>query len=195
MSKLSQKGDVLTPNIKQVFKLFYECPYNDLKVVLIGQDPYTSENEADGLAFSCGNTDTNSPEQITMFDEIRDTVYENEKWYSFDPDLTRWSNQGVLLLNVALTTEVGKIGAHYDIWRSFVVYLINKLAELNTGLVYIFVGDVAKEWANKIPESNHKFYCYHPMSACHNDGIWESNDVFRRTNQILEANNGTKITW
>ena len=66
---------------------------------------------------------------------------------------------------------------------------------MNTGLIYIFVGDSAKEWAKKVPESNYKFYCYHPNTACYSGIDWESNDVFVRANEILEGNNGLKIIW
>ena len=190
-----EKGNA-TPSIEQVFNVFYECPYNDLKVVIVGQDPYTDEGVADGFAFSCGNDMNIQPELSVMFDEITETVYADEKWYACEPSLKRWANQGVLLLNTAFTAEVGKLGAHYDIWKPFVKYLFKKLVEFNTGLVYIYVGDVAKEWAKMIPESNsHKFYCYHPNTACYSGIQWESNDVFARTNEILESNNGLKIIW
>jgi uracil-DNA glycosylase len=188
---------VLTPSIKQVFRPFYECPYKDLSIIIMGQDPYPEEGEADGLAFSSGNNRDITPELKVMFQEIQDTVYKpiNEDWYSWDPDLTRWSRQGILLISSALTTEIGKVGMHYDIWKPFIDYLFKKLAEINTGIIYVFMGAAAREWAKKIPESNYKFYCYHPASAFYTGGEWESNDVFNRACEIVESNNGTKIIW
>lgn len=197
MDKLKQKSEKggITPKIGQVFRAFYECPYKDLKAVITLQDPYPKKDVATGIALCCGNTEIVQPSLKVVFEEIQKTVYADEDWYSWEPDLTRWANQGVLMLNTALTTEPGKTGAHYEIWKPFTEYLFNKLAELNTGIIYIFMGSAAKDWAKKIPEANHKLYCYHPASACYNGGDWESNDVFIRANEILESNNGTKIIW
>ena len=197
MIGLIEKKETLTPSISQVFRVFYECPYNKLNTVLVGLHPYPEKGEADGLAFSCGNTTDVQPELAAMFEEIQKTVYEpmKENWYAWEPDLTRWANQGVLLLNLSLTTDIDKSAAHYSLWKPFLKYLFDKLAEHNTGLVYIFMGDSAKTWAKKVNEDNYKFYCYHPNSACYNGGEWESNDVFSRTNEILESNNGVKIIW
>jgi uracil-DNA glycosylase len=197
MYGLTEKKEVLTPSIGQVFRVFYECPYSKLNTVIVGLGPYEEEGEADGLAFSCGNTMDIQPTLKAMFEEIQKTVYKplGEDWYAWEADLTRWANQGVLLLNLAFTTDIGKSAAHYELWKPFLKYLFNKLAESNTGLVYIFMGDSAKTWAKLVPETNYKFYCYHPNSACYNGGDWESNDVFNRTNEILEGANGIKIIW
>ena len=197
MIGLIESKETLTPAIGQVFRVFYECPYDKLNTVIVGLGPYPEEGEADGLAFSCGNTRDCQPDLATIFEEIQKTVYKplNEDWYAWEPDLTRWANQGVLLLNLAFTTEIGKSGSHYKLWKPFLIYLFDKLDKLNTGLVYIFMGDAAESWAKKVTENNHKFYCYHPSSAAHNGGEWESNDVFNRTNEILEGNNGVKIIW
>lgn len=203
------KENKLTPNTKQIFRAFYECPYDELKVIILGQDPYCEieieydekgkikkeTNIADGLAFSCSNTNKPTSVLNVIFDEIKNTYYKDECWYAWEPDLTRWAKQGVLLLNTALTTEPDKIGMHYIIWKPFMEYLFKKLNELNHRMIYVFMGAVAKEWAKKIPESNYKFYCYHPQSALYSDGIWESNDIFMRINEIVESNNGTKIIW
>lgn len=193
INRLHKEGN-LTPSTKQIFRSFYECPYEKLSVLILGQDPYCEENEADGLAFSCGNSKKSTPILNVIFDEIKNTYYKDECWYAWEPDLTRWAKQGVLLLNASLTTEINKINMHPVIWKPFMEYLFNKLSK-NDNIVYIFVGAVAKEWAKKIPESNQKLYCYHPASALYNDGIWESNDVFFRTNEILESYNKTKIIW
>lgn len=184
----------ITPTLKQVFNAFYECPYEDLKVVMIGQDPYPAPGVADGIAFSCSNTMKVQPSLRVMFKEIEDTVYPDG--YEWNPDLRRWTQQGVLMLNTALTTVPGKIGQHYEIWKPFMEYLLNKLITMNTGIIYVFMGSAAKDWARKIPETNYKLFCYHPASAVYNPGgQWDSNDVFNRINQILESNNGLKITW
>jgi uracil-DNA glycosylase len=196
--KCSNEGG-MTPAIGNVFRPFYECPYNDLKVVLLEENPYPDEGIADGLALSCSKSKAGEMEPAlnVIFDEIQETVYakQGEDWYANEPDLTRWAKQGVLLLNINLTTEPGKIATHNDIWKPFTDYLFAKLIDMNVGLIYIFLGDVAKEQAKKIPEINYKFRCYHPNAAFYDDRRWESNDVFNRINEILGGSNGTNIIW
>jgi uracil DNA glycosylase len=81
-----------------------------------------------------------------ILNEVNKTVYNGHPG-SLDPDLTRWSNQGILLLNTALTTTVGKIGQHYVIWKPFMAYIFDHLTWNNSGLVYIYMGKQAQEWA------------------------------------------------
>lgn len=187
----------ITPDSHDVFRAFYECPYNELKVVMMGQDPYPEEGVADGVAFSSRKKGEVTTSLKVIFREIHDSYYavRGEDWYSWDPDLTRWSKQGILLINTALTTVPDKIGEHYNMWKPFMSYLFKKLVDMNTGLIYVFMGHSAKDWAKSIPESNYKFYCYHPNSASHNDGEWESNDIFNRINELVEGSNGIKIIW
>ena len=130
--KLREDGKRFTPPLKQVFRAFEECPYDDLKVIFIGQDPYPQLGVADGISFSCGNTNKVQPSLRYIFEEIERTVYQEFPSYQ-DPDLTRWSKQGILMLNTALTVEVGKIGSHYDIWKPFTAYLLDWLNNYNTG--------------------------------------------------------------
>src|SRR5258706_195255 len=96
----SQSGKRFTPPLKQVFRAFEECPYNDLKVIMLGQDPYPYTGICDGLAFSCSNTGKVMPSLRYIFKELEETVY--PEGYKWDPDLKRWSNQGILLINTAL---------------------------------------------------------------------------------------------
>jgi len=186
---------VLTPDLNQVFRAFYECPYDKLNTVLVNLDPYPEEGEADGLAFSCGNTNDVQPQLHVIFTEVQKTVYRYDNWYAWEPDLIRWAKQGVLLLNLSMTTEIDKIGVHKDIWKPFIDYLFQKLIDMNTGLIYIFIGLAASDWAKKIPESNYKFFCYHPNAALISGDPWNSNEVFVRVNELLESNNGLKIIW
>jgi len=193
--KLNQEEKRFTPPLKYLFRSFEECPYDKLKVVIVGQDPYPQLGVSDGIAFSCSNTEKLQPSLRYILDEVNKTVYDNEK-ISVDLDLKRWSNQGVLLLNTAFTTEVGKIGAHYDIWKSFTAYLFDWLNNYNPGLIYIYMGKKAAEWSDLINENNYKFFVKHPASAAYNGSKWESEDVFRKTNNLLkEIHNDYLITW
>lgn len=127
-----------------------------------------------------------------MFKEIEKLYPDGYDW---NPDLRKYTRQGILMLNTALTTVPGKIGQHYEIWKPFMNYLLKELVSRNTGLVYIFMGSAAKDWSRKIPETNYKLYCYHPASAAYSKEGWDSNEVFERTNEILESTNKTKIVW
>lgn len=192
--KDAQEGKRFTPPMKQVFRAFEECPFKDLKVVIMAQDPYPYLNIADGIALSCGNTDKLEPALKFVFKELEATVYPDG--YKWDQDLKRWSNQGVLMLNTALTTTIGKPGQHYLIWQPFIAFVMDLLMYSNPGLIYVYVGKKAQEWADGTPDNNYKIFCSHPITAINNDPEhWNSDDVFNKVNKILKDNNNQMITW
>ena len=137
--KLREDGKRFTPPLKQVFRAFEECPVDKLHVIMIGQDPYPHFGVADGLAFSCSNTGKPQPSLKNIFEAVDSTVYDNER-REYNPDLTRWANQGVLLLNSALTCEIDKVGSHYNVWKEFITYLMDILNFTNTGLIFVLMG-------------------------------------------------------
>ena len=186
---LSQEDKRFTPPLKQVFRAFEECPYDKLQIVIVGQDPYPTFGVADGIAFSCGNTKQLQPSLRFILDEVNRTVYKGHPG-SLAPDLTRWSNQGILMLNTALTVEVGKVGSHYDIWKQFTAYLLDWLNNYNPGLVYVYMGKKAEDWSEMTSDSNNiKYFVKHPASAAYNGSKWNSNDLFIK---IMKDN---QITW
>lgn len=192
--KDAQEGRRFTPQIKQVFRAFEECPYNELKVIIMGQDPYPQLGVADGIAFSCSNTKIIEASLRYMFKEIEDTVYTDG--YSWDPDLRRWSKQGVLMLNSALTTRVGKVGQHYNIWQPFIAFVMDQLMCYNPGLIYAFMGKKAQEWSESVSDNNYKLFCSHPASAAHNAlERWDSGDIFNKISDISYKQFKQKIIW
>jgi uracil-DNA glycosylase len=193
-----EAGKRFTPPLKQVFRAFEECPLNDLKVVIIGQDPYPYLGVADGIAFSCGNTGKPQPSLVNIFEAIDNTIHEGMHDTIHDPDLTRWANQGVLLLNKALTCQVDKVGSHYGIWNDFVMYVLDMLNLTNSGLIFCLLGSKAQELESMISSQNHYIIkASHPASAGYNKTQWDCNDLFNEANKIIEGNNGPefKITW
>jgi uracil-DNA glycosylase len=192
--ELSIADKRFSPTLKQVFRAFEECPYDDLKVVFIGQDPYPQLGVADGISFSCSNTNKLQPSLKFILQEVDRTVYGNHV-ISEDLDLKRWSNQGILMLNTALTVEVGKIGSHYDIWKNFTAYLLDWLNNYNPGLIYVYMGKKAEEWSVLTGDNNYKFTVKHPASAAYNGSKWDSNDIFNKISKLVEENNGQKIIW
>ena len=191
---LSQEDKRFTPPLKQVFRAFEECPYDKLQVVFIGQDPYPQLGVADGISFSCSNTNKLQPSLKFILQEVDRTVYDNHV-ISEDLDLKRWSNQGVLMLNTALTTEVGNIGSHYDIWKPFTAYLLDLLNNYNQGLIYVYMGKKAEEWSSLTNDNNYKFAVKHPASAAYNGSKWDSNNIFNEISELVKKNNDQIITW
>lgn len=179
--ELSNDNKKFTPPLKQVFRAFEECPYDNLQVVIIGQDPYPQLGVADGISFSCSNTNKLQPNLRFILEEVNRTVYNNEVIIE-DLDLKIWSNQGILMLNTALTTEVGNIGSHYDIWRPFTTYLLDWLNINKSELVYVYMGKKAEEWSSMTDDTNIKYFVKHPASAAYNGSKWDSKDLFNKIN-------------
>jgi len=195
---LREEGKRFTPPLKHVFSAFENCPVKDLKIVIIGQDPYPYLNVADGMAFSCSITSKPQPSLKFIFEEIDRTIYPDEINKSHDPNLTRWANQGVLLLNSALTCEIDKVGSHYSIWKDFIAYLIDMLNFTDSGLIFILMGKQAQELESIIGSNHYILKVSHPASAAHNGTYkWDSKEVFKKANEIIKANNGQSytITW
>jgi uracil-DNA glycosylase len=191
-----ENGKRFTPPLKDVFKAFEECPEKDLKIVFIGQDPYPQLGVADGMAFSCGVTMKPQPSLRNMFEAIEETVYQGFPTYQ-DPNLTRWANQGVLLLNTALTCQVDKIGSHYNIWNEFVMYVFDMLNFTNSGLIFVLLGAKAQELESIIGPNHYILKASHPASAAYTKTTWDCKNIFLRANEIIEANNGKThtINW
>ena len=115
---------------------------------------------------------------------------------SSEQDLTKWANQGILLLNTALTTTVSKSGQHFKIWQPFTAYLFDWLNWHNSGIVYIYMGRKAEDWRDSVSDNNYKLIVSHPASAAYTkQQKWECNDVFNHTNKIMHKLYGEKITW
>ena len=195
LAKQAKDGKRFTPTMKNWFRAFEECPYDELKVIIIGQDPYPGLGHADGISFSLSQTDDMQPSLKYLLNAVNKTVYDNAQ-VSTDKDLTRWANQGVLMLNTALTTNVGKIGQHYLIWKAFSAYLFNYLTWYNSGLIYVYLGKKAEEWAPAVNDNNYKFFVTHPAAASYTGSKeWDSKNVFVEIKDLLKKNNNFDIEW
>ena len=193
---LRETGKRFTPPLKQVFRAFEECPADNLKVIMIGQDPYPQIGVADGLAFSCGNTLKTQPSLKNIFEAVEKTIH--QEWPTHqDPNLTRWANQGVLLLNRALTCEIDKVGSHYDIWNDFLMYVLDIINFTSSGIIFVLLGAKAQELETLIGPNHYVIKASHPASAAYTKTTWDCNDLFNKVNEIIEKNNGPtfKIDW
>jgi uracil-DNA glycosylase len=181
-----------TPKIKDLFRAFEVCPFDNVNVVIIGQDPYPQEGVADGVAFSCSNTGKPEASLRYIFDSIKRTVGVE----SSDCDLSRWSKQGILLLNTAFTTTIGKPGTHQLLWKPFTVAVLDALIWNKPNLIYVFMGKHAQAYADLIPDNNYKIMTTHPASAAYTkQSQWNCDDVWNKINSCLEKQNKPKIVW
>jgi uracil-DNA glycosylase len=179
-------GRRFTPPFKDIFNAFKECDYNNLKVVIVGQDPYPQLGVADGIAFSCSNKGKAEKSLQYILKALEDE--------DADVDLRRWSNQGVLLINTALTCEINKVGAHYYTWKPFTEYLFSTLNKKHSDIVFVLMGRKAESW--QLLLSNQIILkCSHPASAAYRGGTWDSNDVFNKVNEELKKQGKSLINW
>lgn len=194
LKKMSDEGRKFTPSLRNILKAFEACKYDDLKVIVIGQDPYPN-GVATGIAFDCGESQRIQPSLKYIFDEINRTVYDGSEVCK-DGNLLRWAEQGVLLLNYSLTTQMFKIGTHLELWSKFNSYLFDYLNIYKNDIVYVFMGKVSQKLSDLIcNETCVKFHVLHPSSASYRGWKWNSNNVFNEINRVLEEKHITNIIW
>lgn len=185
----------LSPNIQDVFKAFYLCPYDDLKVVMIGQDPYPQKDIATGIAF--GNFSNTSEENLSLsLQVIKEAAinYEvNHNAYYFDISLEDWCKQGVLLLNSALTCRLGQPNSHLLLWRPFISKFLNNLSICHPGLIYVLFGSTAKTFKPYI-HNGHIIEIEHPAWFVRT-GKKMPSKLFTDINKLLKTYFDTTIEW
>lgn len=183
----------ITPDKDLVFKAFNVCPYNDLKVVFIGQDPYPQKDIATGILFGNNHNGTISPSLRVLKEAVIDYT-KPHGIITFDNTLESWARQGILMINSALTVELNNPGSHTMMWRPFIITLLQNLSELNTGIIYVLFGKTAQTFAPYIGRLNYVLKYNHPAYAARMDQRFDC-DAFIKINQILKRNTGTEIEW
>lgn len=182
-----------TPTLKDVFNAFIKCPYDNTKLVILGQDPYPQMGVADGIAFSCSKTGKVQPSLKYVFKAIETTVHQDFPTHQ-DVDLTRWADQGILCLNVALTCQLDKPGTHYEIWSDFMFMVIDALNTKEKPVPFILMGKQAQTFAPYITHPIIK--ASHPASAAYaKANEWDCSDCFNKANEIVKEHYQTKINW
>lgn len=182
------------------FRAFRECGPKDLKIIILGQDPYPQPGVFDGLAFSNGNLKGGgriSPSLASIFKEINRDIYDDVDHYN-NPDLVRWANQGILLLNTALSVVEYTPTSHGKLWEPFMKELIARLTEYNTGLIFLLWGSHAQRYQKFIKNilNHHIITAGHP-SPLNRTNLFFGSSVFSRTNELINEMNGEDftITW
>ena len=182
------------PKGTDIFAAFDHSTFNATKVVIIGQDPYHGPNQANGLCFSVKDGIPHPPSLINIFKEIETDL---GKPYPKSGDLTRWADQGVLLLNATLTVRAHQAGSHQNKgWETFTDTVIQKISQDREGVVFMLWGGFAKKKAGLIDGSKHYILTSgHPSPLSANRGLWFGNTHFSKANGILKKNGKEKIDW
>lgn len=181
------------PHPKNIFRALNACPFKEVKVVILGQDPYHGRGQANGLCFAVGEGIALPPSLQNIFKEIEDDLGKNvEK----SGDLERWAEQGVLLLNATLTVRAGDAGSHQGRgWEEFTDAIVKKLAEEREGIVFMLWGKYAKEKGKDIDWEKHLVLeAAHPSPFSAHSGFFGSKH-FSQANEYLKARGEQEIAW
>lgn len=184
---------VIYPPQSQIFSAFDYTSFHDVKVVIIGQDPYHGEGQANGLSFSVANDVKIPPSLRNIYKELKTDLGIEE---SVSGNLESWAKQGVLLLNATLTVEASNAGSHQKKgWEEFTDAVIKLLSEEKQNIVFILWGSYAQKKGAKIDRTKHLVIeTAHPSPLGAYRGFWESKP-FSKTNEYLKSKNIQEINW
>lgn len=180
------------PDPDKVWRCFQETKLKELKVILLGMEPY-NRGEANGLCFDCRESPiTASMKCINKAYDDYDPIHFNTN--IMDGNLSEWAKQGVLLLNSSLTVEANKPGSHKHYWDKFIMTLLFNLSIYDPNIVVVCIG---KQALNYITGTNfqYKIVLEHPAYAARQNRDWKHNNFFQEVNERLSKLNRTKIEW
>ena len=189
-----QAGIIIYPPGTLIFNAFNQTPFDKVKIVILGQDPYHGPGQAHGLSFSVPNTVAPPPSLVNIFKEMeKDLGLKMPIGYG---NLTSWANQGVLLLNAALTVRCGEPFSHAKIgWAQFTDAVIQKISDSKENIVFILWGRFAQEKQILIDETKHfVLKAAHPSPFSADRGFYGSKH-FSKTNDILVKQGMAPIDW
>lgn len=191
--KAEYKSKTVYPPGNAIFKAFDACPFDDVKVVILGQDPYHGPGQANGLCFSVKNGVPFPPSLVNIFKEIKNDLGIE---IPANGDLERWAKQGVLLLNATLTVQAHQAGSHQNKgWETFTDSAIRQLAEQRENLVFMLWGAYAQKKGSFIDRQKHLVLeSPHPSPLSAHRGFF-GNGHFSKTNAYLKQNGLTEIAW
>ena len=181
------------PKGTEIFNAFNSTPFHKLKVVILGQDPYHGEGQAHGLSFSVPKGVKTPPSLVNIFKEIEEDLKINNHGKG---DLTKWAEQGVLLLNATLTVRSNMAGSHQNKgWEQFTDQIISTISEERKDLVFLLWGKFAQNKAKLIDKNKHHILMSsHPSPLSSYRGFLGCKH-FSECNNILKRENKTEINW
>ena len=192
LHKEKAEGQMIYPPGSQIFRAFDLTPVENLKVVILGQDPYHGPGQAHGLSFSVSAGVPAPPSLKNIFKEIESDLGVRMSGY---PDLEKWARQGVLLLNAVLTVRAGTPTSHSKIgWEEFTDAVMRYISDNCEGVVFLLWGNFARSKSALIDHSRH-----HVLEAAHPSplarGAFFGCRHFSKTNALLAAQGKTPIDW
>lgn len=181
------------PPASKIFAAFDACPFNQVKVVIIGQDPYHGPGQANGLCFSVNPGVPFPPSLVNIFKEV---VADTGAAVPADGDLSRWARQGVFMLNSVLTVEQGRAASHASRgWETLTDAAISALSERRDNLVFLLWGSYAINKGKLIDRDRHLVLTsVHPSPLSAHRGFF-GNRHFSQANAYLQSHNITPIEW
>jgi len=182
------------PKENDIFAAFDFCSLDDLKVVIIGQDPYHGPNQANGLCFSVKDGIAHPPSLKNIFKEISTDLNQE---IPESGNLEKWAKQGVLLLNATLTVRVHEAGSHQKQgWETFTDQVIKQISNEKENVVFLLWGGFAKKKVKLIDKKKHHILeSGHPSPLSANRGYWFGNEHFSKTNAFLKSIDKNEIAW
>ena len=194
-----RRGKQIAPSSSNVFRCFLETPLDELKVIMMGMAPYhtfkNSQPVADGLLMGCSVNNYLQPSLEQFYGAIERELYNGLNLHGWkNPDVSFLAEQGILMFNASLTTEMNKAGSHMELWEPFTKYVMEEILAV-TGAPYIFLGKEAAKYAKYTPPFGWSFEISHPASAAYKNTEWNSEGVFTKVNKILKDNNNFEIEW
>ena len=191
--KTEYQANTIFPPGKEIFRAFDCCDFDQVKVVIIGQDPYHSPGQANGLCFSVRNGIRMPPSLLNIFKEILNDI---GKPIPASGDLERWANQGVLLLNATLTVRASAPGSHQNKgWETFTDAVIRKISEEKEHIVFLLWGAYAQKKGEIIDRNKHLvLMSAHPSPFSADRGFFGCKH-FSKANTYLKSKGLTEIDW
>ncbi len=187
-------GKIIYPPGSLLFNAFNQTPFHKLKVVILGQDPYHGEGQAHGLSFSVQNGIKLPPSLANIYKEIQNDI--GIAMPVHFGNLTRWAEQGVLLLNTSLTVRANEPNSHAKFgWSDFTDAVIQKISDEKKGIIFLLWGKFAQEKQNLIDETKHVVLkAAHPSPLSAHTGFWGCKH-FSKTNELLTKQGISPIDW
>lgn len=198
-----KKGKIICPLGNEVYRTFLETPISELKVVFMLLDPYprviNGIRTADGIAMSCSHTKNLQPSLELFYDGIIDDLYKKDKEFVPEKlnDLKYLCNQGVMMLNTALTVEKDITGSHTKIWRPFMKFLFEEVFnKMGRRLIFVLCGKESEKMEGFIDPLQHIILKReHPAFAARQERKWKHEKVFSQINWILDTDKIIKPHW
>ncbi len=199
LKKEGSQGKKIAPSSNNTFRAFKETPYDELRGVIMLQDPYFTFTKdgpvADGLAMGCSITQKCQPTLKNFYSGIEKELHNGLKLdYVEDYDISYLAHQGILMLNAALTVEKDKAGSHKNIWKPFTTYLLKKVI-VKKRVPILFLGKDAQEFIPLVSKTNLCYKLPHPASAAYSGGTWDTGNIFQFLSEEIWEQTGDSVMW